>query len=151
MATSSKKAVVSTVEEFANSLEQALSKESTVPDDVTVSEAKHYSELNYNIASEKLQKLRHENDILSDNREQRKLFSTRIYRLTCGWIVSIFLIIFLKGWKIFGFELDNNVVITLITSTTVNFFAFFLLILRYLYNTGKPGAIGKPKPATKPV
>lgn len=54
-------------------------------------------------------------------------------------------------------SLHDKVLITLITTTTANFFGFFLLVLKYLFNAdsipfmnkkGEKNKKQKPKPAT---
>ena len=46
-------------------------------------------------------------------------------------------------------KLSDKVIMTLITSTTINVFGFFLLVLKYLFNTGSVKKDKKPpKPRT---
>jgi hypothetical protein len=78
---------------------------------------------------------------LTQNMSERKSYARRIFVFTLVWGFLIFLVIFSCATKKFivwfnvGFELSDKVIITLITSTTINFFVFFLLVVKYLFNT----------------
>jgi hypothetical protein len=77
--------------------------------------------------------------LLKQNREERKKYAHHIFILTCIWATLIFTILIANGIKsinskkFFEFELSDKVLITLITSTTLNFFGFFLLVVKYLF------------------
>jgi hypothetical protein len=74
---------------------------------------------------------------MQQNRAERKKYARHIFIFTCVWAILIFSILLLNGWKSStGFEISDKVLITLITSTTINFFGFFLLVVKYLFNTG---------------
>lgn len=95
------------------------------------------------IRIEELNTIKEYNRTLAQNNDERKKYAHKIFVLTIMWSVLIFVIIFLTGWK--AFRLSDTILITLITSTTVNFFGFFYLVTRYLFNTGLPEKTGKPK------
>ena len=86
---------------------------------------------------------------LEQNRIERKSYARRIFLFTIVWGLLIFLVIFSVATKKFlvfsqsEFNLSDKVVITLITSTTINFFGFFLLVVKYLFNTGSNTNKGK--------
>jgi predicted ATP-dependent protease len=81
------------------------------------------------------------NLLLQQNREEKKKYARLIFILTCCWGTLIFIIVLangltgINGQKYFEFSLSDTIIITLITSTTVNFFGFFLLVVKYLFNT----------------
>jgi len=91
--------------------------------------------------------------LLKQNREERKKYAQHIFFFTCLWSTVIFGVILLSGWKKHtDFDLSDKVLITLITSTTINFFGFFLLVVKYLFHTGdsdKEKKKDKPKPPKK--
>lgn len=85
---------------------------------------------------QKIQKLKLKNTELENNNSERKRYALWIFILTCAWAFLIFLIIFLQGFgTVVTFKITDSVMITLITSTTINFFGFFLLVIRYLFAT----------------
>ena len=78
-----------------------------------------------------------------DQRERLKL-SKKIFWLTAIWSILIFVLLFFQG---FGetklcFFISDKVLITLITTTTINFFGFFYIVLKYMF---------KSIPSTKPI
>lgn len=86
------------------------------------------------IQLEHLKTLKEGNATLAQNNKERKKYAGWIFKLTCIWGCLIFVIVFLHGFR--RMFLSDNVLITLITSTTINFFGFFLLVVKYLFNTG---------------
>lgn len=119
-------------------------KETKVLADSQFSEAieKIYRENLDEIDVQKIRKLRLINDELGQNNGEIKKFALWIFILTCVWGVCIFTVLFFQGFELSKFHLTESVLITLITSTTINFFGFFILVTRYLFNTesAKQGA-----------
>jgi hypothetical protein len=77
-------------------------------------------------------------DSLDSNSVQRRNYARRTFWLTCSWIFLVILIVAasgldIKGWRLL--KLSDAVIITLITTTTLNVFGFFLLVMKYLFNT----------------
>lgn len=70
---------------------------------------------------------------LKQNNTERKKYARHIFFFTCAWAITIVIIIFCDGLNNF-FHLSDSVLITLITTTTINFFGFFLLVTKYLFN-----------------
>lgn len=93
---------------------------------------------------QKLIKLKERNTLAIQNREERKKYAGHIFIITCIWTTLIFFVIIAASLKTinkvayFEFKISDSVLITLITSTTVNFFGFFYLVVRYLFNTETP-------------
>lgn len=82
---------------------------------------------------------------LRQNNQERKKYAMYIFILTCIWAFLIFLILFFEGFGAnapFCFSISDNVLITLITTTTINFFGFFLLVIKYLFNSEKAAING---------
>lgn len=90
-------------------------------------------ELDRLLRMEDLTEKRNHNENLKQDRTLRKAFANKVFILTCCWSVAIFTILILVGSKVL--ELSDKVLITLITSTTINFFSFFLLVMKYLFRT----------------
>lgn len=77
------------------------------------------------------------NKALVQNNKERKKYAFLIFIFTCLWTFFIFVILFCQGFgdnKPFCFNLPDSVLITLITTTTVNFLGFFLLVTKYLFH-----------------
>jgi len=61
----------------------------------------------------------------------RRNYAYYIFWMVCIWLSIILIIIFFQGFGIF--DLNNSVLITLISSTTANIAAYFLVVIRYLF------------------
>ncbi|MDR3705343.1 MAG: hypothetical protein P4L28_05490 [Paludibacteraceae bacterium] len=79
----------------------------------------------------KLARFTLQTEILRDDKGARKKYARLTFILTCSWSIFLVLTIFLLGLKIL--TLSDTVIVTLITSTTINFFGFFLLVMQYLF------------------
>lgn len=86
------------------------------------------------IQLEKLTRRKEFNKTLAQNNEERKKYAKYTFTLTCVWAVLIFVIIFFVGFNIIS--IPDSVLIALITTTTINFFGFFVLVIKYLFNIG---------------
>lgn len=138
---------------LADTLSASIEKQSDIPLDSVKDESDFVdAELNRAIKQEQLKKLINENASFSQNMGERKIYARDIFRLTIVWSALIFLILFLCGWH--GLFLSDKVIITLISSTTINFFGFFFLVTKYLFNAGASGqqlAPAKKKRKKMPV
>ncbi len=67
------------------------------------------------------------------DRKQRKKFSFMIFYFLCAYLVTVFLILFLSGLGRLSFELAVGVLITLLSTTTVNMIGIFILVVKYLF------------------
>lgn len=74
---------------------------------------------------------------LKQNNTERKRYARNIFFFTVGWAIAIIAIVLFCGWEFHSFKLSDTVLVTLITTTTVNFFGFFLLVVKYLFNPNK--------------
>ena len=82
------------------------------------------------------ERLEDENERLRDVHKLRKEYIPKLFGLTCVWLVVV--AVFL--WKVAGgrdFYLYDNVLIALITSTTINVIGIFLIAARWLFPTQK--------------
>jgi|SRR6266496_2366992 len=76
---------------------------------------------------------------LKQNNAERKKYAKNIFWFTIGWAIAIIIVVIFSGWDncYFHLKFSDAVLITLITTTTVNFFGFFLLVIKYLFNPDK--------------
>jgi hypothetical protein len=72
------------------------------------------------------------------NEEQRhrhrEMVTPALRNITQGWIIAVVMFLFWQGfgYRIGFFHLSDNVLITLLTTTTVNVLGLFCLALKYL-------------------
>ncbi|WBX76623.1 hypothetical protein PG911_18735 [Tenacibaculum ovolyticum] len=68
------------------------------------------------------------------DRYERKKYAFRTYLFLCGFTSIILLIIILSGFsKITSFNLNDSVLIALITSSLATIVGIFILVMRYLF------------------
>jgi uncharacterized membrane-anchored protein len=72
-------------------------------------------------------------ETLRQNNSQRVIYARRTFWLTAAWLAVSMAILILKGLSIL--IISDAVLITLITTTTVSVFGFFILVMQYLFNT----------------
>jgi len=68
---------------------------------------------------------------------QRKEFGNKIYWLVVFWVIGILIMPASQGFGIFGFNLSEKVLITLIGGTTLNVLGIFVIVARYFFRTSK--------------
>ncbi len=66
------------------------------------------------------------------NTAERKIYAERIFQFTCFWCIFVGSIILFCGLG--KLHLSDLVLTTLLGTTTVNAFGFFLLVTKYLFN-----------------
>lgn len=71
----------------------------------------------------------------SQNMEERKRYAEGIFGFTCVWCLLLSVILIGTGTEDLRFS--DQVLITLITSTTINVFVFFTYVTKYLFNENK--------------
>jgi hypothetical protein len=80
------------------------------------------------------EKYKLENKALEQNMDERKKYAKSIYFLIVGWLATLFLIIGFQGFGSYlSFNLSENIVLTLITGTTVNILGIFVIVVNYLF------------------
>ncbi|MEM7550077.1 MAG: hypothetical protein AAF363_10390 [Bacteroidota bacterium] len=72
-------------------------------------------------------------DSKEQNIKERKKYARFIFTLICIWLGLILLILFFQGFSNIKFHLSDTVLITLITTTTANIAAYFLVVTKYLF------------------
>ena len=128
-------------------LRSSIERQTTAPESFVQEEKYLNDEVGVQIRLEELNTIKEYNKALSQNNDERKKYAHKIFVLTILWSILIFIILFLIGWKLL--YLSDKVIITLITSTTINFFGFFFLVTKYLFNTGLLEVIKKTKEGKK--
>ncbi|MBB6003993.1 hypothetical protein [Arcicella rosea] len=126
---------------LAQNVIEAISTSSSTPDPTTAS-------LIAALKQAELESMRQDTD-------QRKLYARLIFWMVSIWLFAIFLVIVFTGMKSFtistcgfflrhktsdytiNFSLSDNVLIALITTTTINVCAFFLAVTQYLFPSKK--------------
>lgn len=104
---------------------------------------------------------------LTQNIRERKKYAEYIFWMVCVWLVMVIMIVCLNGigeiycynfldpllrtgvkYVSFNFHLSDTVIITLVTTATVNITGFFLVVTKYLFPA--PGReIPPPAPTTE--
>lgn len=126
---------MATRKKLADNITKSIEGESDLPSESVKDETIFVvAEQERAIRNEYLIRLKRENASLEQDIKERKGYAHKIFILTVIWSSLIFVILFLCGWK--GLFLSDKVIITLITSTTINFFGFFFLVTKYLFNAG---------------
>jgi hypothetical protein len=86
------------------------------------------SELNLEIKREQLRSLKHSNNF-------REEYGVVLFGITVIWILIMLIIVILHSFKLL--HLPDSVLITFISTTTVNVLAFFVLVVKYFFSPGK--------------
>ena len=116
------------IDTLGDQLKNILKKGTHAPDSFSFDE----------LQNNELRKLNEELKDLKQDRDERKSYASKLYWLVLVWLVVILLIIIFQGLQSlpgapFYFKLSDKVLITLITTTTANVAAFFLVVVRYLF------------------
>lgn len=67
------------------------------------------------------------------DREQRKDFAGKIFNFLMWYMIIAGAILFLSGAKIYGFQLNDIILVTLLGTTTVNVIGLFIVVAKYLF------------------
>lgn len=124
-------------------LDDKLKKVSEASDSSNVSEKK-YDDIEGRIKEQELIKLQYENDARkveneseTQNKQQRKDFAERIYSFAAIYMLGVFLLLFLSGTETINFKLSDNVLITLLGTTTANVIGILIIVVTYLFSRKK--------------
>ncbi len=80
----------------------------------------------------KIERLSEEIEDLKQDRQQRKVFSSRIFIFMCAYMAVSLIIVFLTGIGIMN--LDPSIIITLLTTTLANVIGVFNFVAKYLFH-----------------
>lgn len=102
-----------------------------------------YDDVENRIIEEEYRKLKLENDAIEGNnisdsqdRDQRKDFAERIFSFVALYMFAVFFILILSGGP-FNFRLSDNVLITLLGTTTANVIGILIIVVTYLFSRKK--------------
>ena len=78
-------------------------------------------------------------------RQQREKYAGRVFYLVLSWIIAIFLLLIFQGFgsAVHYNPLSDKVLLTLITSTTVNLIGTLIIVLKYIFRA--PSKKGDPE------
>lgn len=68
-------------------------------------------------------------------RDQRKEFAMKIFVSVSFYMVGVFLVLVLSGWKGIKFGMSDSVLITLLGTTTATVIGVFNFVARYLFHS----------------
>ncbi|MES9903676.1 MAG: hypothetical protein ABW168_13505, partial [Sedimenticola sp.] len=71
-----------------------------------------------------------------DTRELRLGYAGRIFWLVCAWLVCVAIAVFMSGFSLWNFNLSDKVLITFITSTTINVVGLFVVVAKWMFPNG---------------
>lgn len=64
---------------------------------------------------------------------ERKNYASKMFWLVIVWLIGILGILILQGFELWGFQLDDKVLIALIGGATANIIGIFAIVVRYFY------------------
>lgn len=109
-------------------------------DDLSTVKHKNYDDVEERIRKEELRKLELQNESLegenkgdAQDREQRKDFADRIFSFVCNYMIFVCIVLFLKA-NTPQFYLSDNVIITLLGTTTANVIGILIIVVTYLFS-----------------
>lgn len=107
---------------------------SPTPDEKTLKE-----ELDYDTAAKQqaLESKQNHERRQKDEHDQRLKYAKALFRLISIWLCIVLLIVTCSGLDLCfcsQFKLSDNVLITLLTTTTVTVLGLFITVLKYLFN-----------------
>lgn len=109
-------------------------------DDLSTVKHKNYDDVEERIRKEELRKLELQNEFLegenkgdAQDREQRKDFADRIFSFVCNYMIFVCIVLFLKAITP-QFYLSDNVIITLLGTTTANVIGILIIVVTYLFS-----------------
>lgn len=125
-------------------IKKVLDEIPSIKTDASVDVDKGYTDVNIELAKEQLREARLKNEALeeenrgdSQDRDQRKDFAERIYLFAAIYMFGVFVILFLSGTETTNFKLSDNVLITLLGTTTANVIGILIIVVTYLFSRKK--------------
>ena len=125
-------------------IKQVLDKIPNINTDASVDVDKGYNDVHVELAKEQLREAQLKNEALaeenrgdSQDRDQRKEFAERIFSFVSIYMLFVFLILFFSGTETTNFKLSDNVLITLLGTTTANVIGILIIVVTYLFSRKK--------------
>jgi len=115
----------------------AASKESATTD---LSHQEPEPDLSMDLAEHQLffqvENLKQELKEAKDTHALRLGYAGRIFWLVCAWLICVAIAVFMSGFSYNDFKLSDKVLITFITSTTVNVVGLFVVVAKWMFPSG---------------
>lgn len=109
-------------------------------DDLSTVKHKNYNDVDERIKREELRRLELQNEALegenrgdTQDREQRKEFANKIFNFVSNYMIFVCMVLFLKAITP-RFYLNDNVIITLLGTTTANVIGILIIVVTYLFS-----------------
>ncbi len=125
-------------------IKKVLDEIPSIKTDASVDVDKGYNDVHIELAKEQLREAQLKNEALaeenrgdSQDRDQRKEFAERIFSFVSIYMLFVFLILFLSGTETTNFKLSDNVLITLLGTTTANVIGILIIVVTYLFSRKK--------------
>ena len=125
-------------------IKKVLDEIPSIKTDASVDVDKGYTDVHIELAKEQLREARLKNEALeeenrgdSQDRDQRKDFAERIYSFAAIYMFGVFVILFLSGTQTTNFKLSDNLLITLLGTTTANVIGILIIVVTYLFSRKK--------------
>ncbi|HEY9018168.1 hypothetical protein [Thiomicrospira sp.] len=74
---------------------------------------------------------------LEDTHNLRLKFAWAIFSVVSAWLLAVGIILFFDGFGFSCFSLSENVLITVLTTTTINVIALLIIVANWLFPKGK--------------
>jgi hypothetical protein len=89
----------------------------------------------YALETQKLQldKTKITNEALRKDAEHRDKWAGRLFPVCTWWLVAVVLVMGLEGFHLWGFHLDNSVLIAFIGTTTADVLGLGYIVVNYLF------------------
>jgi hypothetical protein len=85
------------------------------------------------ISKLQIEKLKLTNDALRRDTGHRDTWAKKLFPLCAGWLAAVVVILLLEGFHLFGFHLDNSVLIAFIGTTTADVLGLGYIVVNYLF------------------
>ena len=118
-------------------LDDFLKQVSPSSNDPVVSEKAAYDEIEKRKREAEARHLEIQNESDTQDRDQRKDFAERIFSFAAIYMLGVFFMIFISGTETTNFTLSDNVLITLLGTTTANVIGVFAIVVTYLFSRNK--------------
>jgi hypothetical protein len=96
--------------------------------------------LAYNLETQKhqLEKLQIANEAARRDMGHRDKWAKRLFPFCAGWLIAVVLMMVLQGFQLWGFRLDNSVLIAFIGTTTADVLGLGYIVVNYLFPKAPP-------------
>ncbi len=73
------------------------------------------------------------NEAFRRDMEERGRWGRKTFWLLVSWLLAVIAVLILQGFHFYGFKLDNAIIITFTTTTTVNVLSLGYIVANYLF------------------